>query len=233
MCRQMFSFGGTLLLAGAALLATPGSGWAQRGGGGHFGGAHFGGAHFGGAHFGGAHLGGVHGGGFHFNHPHTFSYPHYGYHHYYRPFYGSYGYSYPSYGYSYPSYNAYPDIWSGLTDDPGMPSYTDTGTPSAGGYESFYPPATAEGDNSVHIQVNVPTNARVWFDGVLTTSTGTVREYQSAPVTPGQRYTYQIRARWNENGQERTQTQQVEVTAGAHVNVRFPVPPTAAGSAAQ
>src|SRR5262249_37779868 len=160
MFRKVLSFGGMLLLAGAALLATPSSGWAQRGGGGHFGGGHIGGAHFGGAHFGGTHLGGFHGGGFHFNHPHTFTYPHYGYHHYSRPFYGSYGYYYPSYGYSYPSYNTYPDIWSGLTDDPGMPSYTDTGTPSAGGYESFYPPATDERDNSVHIQVNVPMNAR-------------------------------------------------------------------------
>ena len=79
----------------------------------------------------------------------------------------------------------------------------------------------------------MPRNARVWFDGVLTTSTGSVREYQSPPVTPGQRYTYQIQARWNDNGQERTQTQQVEVTAGAHVNLRFPVPTTATGTAAK
>jgi hypothetical protein len=45
MIRKLFSFGGTLLLAGAVFLATPGISQAQRG---HFGGAHFGGARFGG-----------------------------------------------------------------------------------------------------------------------------------------------------------------------------------------
>ena len=38
-----------------------------------------------------------------------------------------------------------------------------------------------------------------------------------------------FRARWNESGHEVTQTQQVQVTPGDHVNVQFPVPPTTAG----
>jgi uncharacterized protein (TIGR03000 family) len=56
-----------------------------------------------------------------------------------------------------------------------------------------------------------------------------VRAFQSAPLTPGQQYTYEFRARWkNDDGREVTQTQQVIVTAGAHVRVDFPVPPGAA-----
>jgi uncharacterized protein (TIGR03000 family) len=39
---------------------------------------------------------------------------------------------------------------------------------------------------------------------------------------PGSRYTYDIKANWNSNGSEVTQTQHVEVTAGAHIKVTFP-----------
>ena len=73
--------------------------------------------------------------------------------------------------------------------------------------------------------MTVPAGAQVWFDGTATTSTGSVREFDSPPLTPGNRYSYEIQARWNENGQEVSQTQQVVVTAGAHVDVKFPAPP--------
>src|SRR6267378_6768167 len=72
MFRKAFSFGGLLLLAGAAVLVTPGSGQAQhRGGGGHGGGFHAGGFHAGSMHGGRFHHGGFNHGGFHhggFNH---------------------------------------------------------------------------------------------------------------------------------------------------------------------
>jgi uncharacterized protein (TIGR03000 family) len=79
--------------------------------------------------------------------------------------------------------------------------------------------------------LEVPAGARVTFDGTPTTSTGSVREYQSPPLTPGTRYTYELRASWNENGREMTQAQEVEVRAGAHVNVHFPAQPTKAPAA--
>jgi uncharacterized protein (TIGR03000 family) len=93
------------------------------------------------------------------------------------------------------------------------------------------PAPPAQADTSAHLTVTVPEGAEVWFDNTATTSTGSVRKYHSPPLTPGSRYTYSVRARWNESGREVTQTQQVEVTAGAHVNVRFPVPPKSAGQA--
>jgi len=70
--------------------------------------------------------------------------------------------------------------------------------------------------------VAVPADAEVWLDGTKTTSTGALREFTSPTLTPGQRYTYQVRARWHENGHEVTQTQKVTVSAGADVTIRFP-----------
>ena len=72
--------------------------------------------------------------------------------------------------------------------------------------------------------VRVPANAELWFEGSTTTSRGSVREFQSPPLTPG-RYTYEIRARWTENGRAITQTQKVAVSPGAHVAVTFPIDP--------
>jgi hypothetical protein len=171
MLRKVFSFGGMLLLAGAAILATPGSSQAQRGGGGHGGGGHIGGAHFGGGHFGGARFGGYRGG------------LHYGYHHYSRPFYGSYGY--------YPYYDTYPYLGSNPTYNPGAynyygdetPSYPDdytSGTPPDGSYQSFYPPVAAQPDTSVHITVNVPATARCG-----SSSRRRFREADSTPTRSG------------------------------------------------
>jgi len=218
MLRKWFSYGGTLLLAGAAVFAMPGPARAQHGGGGHGGGGHFGGANFGGGHFGGAHYGGYHGGFYHggsgYGYPHAY-YPNYGYHRYYPHYYNYYPYPYDTYPYdgSGSTYNS--GYYSPYGEEP-----SDTVAPET---------APAPPDNTAHVTVSVPADAEVWFDGTETTTTGSTREFQSPPLTPGSRYTYEVRARWNENGHEVTQTQQVAVTAGAHVHVDFPVPPKTAG----
>jgi uncharacterized protein (TIGR03000 family) len=98
-------------------------------------------------------------------------------------------------------------------------------------YQDSYSPATAQPDTRAQIIVDVPADAEIWFEGTKMTSTGSVREYRSPPLTPGARYTYEVRARWTENGQEVTQTQEVKVAAGANVNVKFPVQPTKAATA--
>ena len=233
MFRKMFSGGGLLLLAGAVMFVAPGLGQAQHGGGGfggghgvggHFGGGGFGGAHFSGGRFGGAHLGGYEGG-----YPPAFYHPSYSYRHdgrysYYPYYYGTYPYlgSGADYGPGY--YGLYgTEAWSYPDGDTSV-------TPPAAGYQAYYSPVTAapntappQSDGAALVTAVVPADAEIWFEGIRTTTTGSVREYQSPPLTPGNRYTYEIRARWNENGHEMDQTQQVSVTAGAHVNVSFPV----------
>jgi uncharacterized protein (TIGR03000 family) len=260
MSWKRFSFGGPLLLAGALALVTPDSAQAQHRGGFHAGGYRGGGGH-GTAYRGGwgsyrggwggyrggwagyhaGHWGGYRSwGGWHGYYPryegYHHYYPHHGYwgHHHYYPYYGWY-WSYPS------SYDAYPYAWSTPAYDSGYydyygsltPSYSDGDTavtPPAATYEAYYPPAT-QPDTRAYVTVQVPADARVWFEGAATTSTGPVRQFHSPPLASGSQYTYDIKASWNENGQAVTQTQQVPVTAGAHIRVTFPVEPTKARTA--
>ena len=257
MFRKAVSFASLLLLAGATVLVAPGSGQAQHhGGGGRGGGFHSGGIHGGGFNRGLSHSGFHH--GFHqhrFNHgfnAHRFNH---GFNHggrwWYPRYYGSYGAwpyyygGYPYYGYS--NYYPFTDSsgWSSPVYDSGYygsygdvtPSYpygTTVVTPPAAGYQAYYfgaDSAPVQRDNAALVTVRAPADADIWFNGIKTTSTGAVREYQSPPLTPGSRYAYEVRARWYENGHEVTQTQRVPITAGAHVRVSFPVEPTKARTA--
>jgi uncharacterized protein (TIGR03000 family) len=221
-------------------------------GGAHFGGAHFGGAHFGGAHFGGVHFGGYHSGyhyggyrgysgGYHYR-------PYYGYgryNHYrypyggsygYYPYYGSYGYypyynDYPYYGYYgyYPSavYDA-PYYWSGSADVPDYDGFSgDVGPAYTGAYASGdqAPSANAAAptaNRTAHVTVKVPAGAVLSFNGYQTTSAGPVREFDTPPLAPG-RYTYEVQARWQEDGYGVTQEKQVVVTPGARLELDFPI----------
>jgi uncharacterized protein (TIGR03000 family) len=74
----------------------------------------------------------------------------------------------------------------------------------------------------VHIEVRVPADADIWFDDAKTTQTGTVRQFVSPPLTPGYDYTYEIRARWTEEGRRVSHTRRVSVHAGERVRVTFP-----------
>jgi hypothetical protein len=122
MFTKVFSYGGVLLLAGAAVLATPAFGRAQFRGGPRFGGMPFGGARFGGAYFGGFRGGFYHNPGAFYRNPgyyggHRYGHYGYGYHPYYGyryypyydgyaaylSYYGGYGSSEPSYGAFYTS----------------------------------------------------------------------------------------------------------------------------------
>jgi uncharacterized protein (TIGR03000 family) len=73
------------------------------------------------------------------------------------------------------------------------------------------------------IRVIVPADARIFVDGTPTSSTGTYRRFHSPPLDPGRSYSYKFSVRWNEAGKEVTQTRSVDVTAGANVDLRFPI----------
>jgi uncharacterized protein (TIGR03000 family) len=73
--------------------------------------------------------------------------------------------------------------------------------------------------------VKVPANAEVWFDQTKMTSTGAVREYQTPSLAANRRYSYEVQARWEENGRAITQTQTVWFMAGKHTVVTFPTSP--------
>ena len=219
MFRTAISFGGLLLLAGATLLAAPGPGQARGGGfgrGGSFGG-----------HYGG-YRGGLYHGGY-YGHAHA----HYGYGGYYggySPYYGGY-YTYP-YASSSNAYDPDPNPWPTVTEDSGY-----RGSPASvtqpyryGSTATAPPPGGSQlADTSAQVTVKVPAGARVSFDDVQTTTAGPVREFQTPPLIPGNWYTYEVQARWVDNGSEVRQKQQVDVAAGRHVTVTFPIPPRTAG----
>jgi uncharacterized protein (TIGR03000 family) len=83
-------------------------------------------------------------------------------------------------------------------------------------------PADAEGPN-VTVEVNVPADAEVWFDGKKTAQTGTSRVFHSPPVRPGVNYLYLVRAKWSEGGREMEQVQTITVHAGEHARLAFPI----------
>jgi uncharacterized protein (TIGR03000 family) len=51
-------------------------------------------------------------------------------------------------------------------------------------------------------------------------TSGTVRTFETPPLGDGE-YTYQARARWMQDGQEVSQTKNINVSSGSRVNVAF------------
>jgi uncharacterized protein (TIGR03000 family) len=73
-----------------------------------------------------------------------------------------------------------------------------------------------------HFKVVVPAgDAEVWLNGQRTAQTGTDRRFQSPPITPGKDYSYEVKARWLENGQAVERTETIVVQAGKAVSVNL------------
>ena len=112
------------------------------------------------------------------------------------------GYS-PSYAYATPSYTTTPSFYY---------------APSA----AVTTPATsAVPDNQAEVEVRVPADAEVLFDGSATQQRGTDRLFISPPVTPGRSYTYTIEAKWMANGRQVEQKKDVTVTPGKTATADF------------
>jgi uncharacterized protein (TIGR03000 family) len=210
----------TLAVVAAMALFLGSPVWAQHGGG-HGGGGHGGGGHGGG---GGGHGGGGHAGGFSGGHSGGFSGAyHYSsgfrgngfYGHAYRPYYGANFGFYRPYGYGFyrPYYGAYLPYYDYPYDYGAVgfysPYYGDLWSyPLAAAYaasSSYIGDGQAQGpaptdqqpaDNAAHLQLTVPENAEVLFDGTRTTQTGSVREFVTGTLTTGARYNYKITVRY-------------------------------------
>jgi uncharacterized protein (TIGR03000 family) len=245
MIRKTLSHGVLPLVVVGLLLVTAGPALAQHGGGHGGGGFHGGGSYHGG-------YGGYHGGygGYNYGY-HPYSGYNYGYSPYYRgyhvypysggyyPYYGG-GY-YPYYGGGYyPYYGSgyfpyyygsgfYTSDASGAANDPSTPP---TQTPDADRLTKFSltvpdDPAPGTGSNSArttHITVRLPDHADLWFDTTQVTGTGPVREFNTPPLALGSRYTYDVRARWLDNGSVTDRKQTIAFAPGDKVEVSFPNP---------
>jgi uncharacterized protein (TIGR03000 family) len=90
--------------------------------------------------------------------------------------------------------------------------------PTTTSYTAYYPapePAALArvDDGAAHLEVRVPPGAALWFDGVRTLQTGGERLFVSPTLAPGRDYTYEIHARWLEDGRTVDRVRTVHVRA--------------------
>jgi uncharacterized protein (TIGR03000 family) len=102
------------------------------------------------------------------------------------------------------------------------PSPANVGVGIGGGYLPPFLTAREMGaDNKAHIWVRVPADAEIWVNGVKTRQTGETRYFFSPPLTPGKKYSYQMRLRWTKDGKPVEQTQRILVQAGETIRRDF------------
>jgi len=83
-----------------------------------------------------------------------------------------------------------------------------------------YYPGSADADK-VLINVSVPADAKITFQGAKTTQTGGQRRFLSPSIAAGYRYAYSVQATWMDNGKEVIQTRSIAVVPGDVVHLSF------------
>ena len=98
--------------------------------------------------------------------------------------------------------------------------------PTAPSTSYYYNPSSYAANQSMSamIDVQVPANAKVWFDGTPTQQTGATRAFVSPPLDANSTYSYTVRAQWDDNGKMKEETRRVEVRAGQTSTVDFTRP---------
>lgn len=76
-------------------------------------------------------------------------------------------------------------------------------------------------DADVLFNVKVAPDAEVWINGDKTSKTGSQREFISSGLLPGKTYTYEIRAKWTQDGKPVDRTEKVKVKGGERRSVDF------------
>ena len=94
-------------------------------------------------------------------------------------------------------------------------------------------PTTSTQADVARIEVKVPADAKVWFNNMSTTTTGTNRLFESPALQSGHRYTYEFKAQWNENGRPVTKTKEIDVFPGAKLQVDFAAPDNSVNGSAK
>jgi uncharacterized protein (TIGR03000 family) len=72
------------------------------------------------------------------------------------------------------------------------------------------------------INVAVPADAEIRFEGVRTALNGPQRRFVSPPLEPGRDYSYDVQASWRQDGRDVTHTRRVTIHAGDVVHLTFP-----------
>jgi uncharacterized protein (TIGR03000 family) len=73
------------------------------------------------------------------------------------------------------------------------------------------------------IEMTVPADAQIGFDGDETSQRGTLRLFRSPPLEPEHQYHYyNVRVRWTANGQKFDETICICVREGDHIKITYP-----------
>jgi uncharacterized protein (TIGR03000 family) len=76
-------------------------------------------------------------------------------------------------------------------------------------------------DYVARVVVRVPEDARLEFGGVTVEQPGRIRKFTTPVLTSGQKYTYDIRAVWTEEGRPVAKERKIVVYAGEKADVDF------------
>jgi uncharacterized protein (TIGR03000 family) len=149
-------------------------------------------------------------------------------------------YGFPNGGFQeeWTSVNHLPFPYSGINGGYSAPAYT-APTYAAPAYvvpaivattPATYPPVVAGEPTLIH--VHVPANATVYFDDNLTKQSGADRYYRTPSLAGNRPLTYEVSARWQENGKEHVERRVVRFLPGQTIEVDF-TPVAATGIATQ
>jgi uncharacterized protein (TIGR03000 family) len=137
------------------------------------------------------------------------------------------GYGLGAYGLSYPyssGTGAYVDsaYYADGSAARAYGSYLEQGNLSSSYYPRFNSSSIPEpADDRAHVTIQSPTDAQVTVQGTILNATGAVRSFDSPPLVPGKRYTYDVEARWREDGKEVSQALSVDVSARSRTELIF------------
>jgi uncharacterized protein (TIGR03000 family) len=90
---------------------------------------------------------------------------------------------------------------------------------------NYAPPAGAPAPAlTAAIEVRLPPQAELWFDGTPMAQAGDRRLFLTPPLQPGVTYTYEVSARWRQQGEEVKRYERLAVRAGESLVVEFGPP---------
>lgn len=74
------------------------------------------------------------------------------------------------------------------------------------------------------VEVQVPPQAALWFNGVRMHQAGATRRFVTPPIPAGESYTYTVEARWREGGRELALSEQLTLRPGERASLVLPTP---------
>ena len=77
------------------------------------------------------------------------------------------------------------------------------------------------GGETAMLNVSVPADAKIFVNGAATTSTGSARQFVSRGLNNGNKYAYEVRAEYEQDGKTVTQTKSVTLGPGEFANLAF------------